>query len=358
MFTRQANEIVEDINNHFLKSYPDMWSHIDIASVSMKYNTTSPLFNELLAKFNCLLNSHFKEMNNRSKFQRNEYLVPTYKAEPSRELLFIISMLEQLENGLNDEGIHIKALDSYDEHIAFCKSFLKSSGGSKIPANYSEIAIQQYKPIFDISESNSFDNIELLVFGAEKTKPDLVIKDVLERKIEIVNDSEFLVYSKVIEDSFLYRDFDIWWEERLKQFGHFDFSLEYLEEKVLNFYEDKYREDQNPVLIPQVYIHYDPKNQKQREAMASGKVLTFQRMDFLVLYGGKRIIIEIDGQSHTPEYSLKNYSKQCEYDRSMKFQGYDVFRLGGYELTHEFEKTVSLFFSNLYDYMEIERHNP
>lgn len=49
-------------------------------------------------------------MNNRSKFQRTEYSVPTYRAEPSRELLFIISMLEQLENGLNDEGIHIKVV--------------------------------------------------------------------------------------------------------------------------------------------------------------------------------------------------------------------------------------------------------
>jgi len=79
-------------------------------------------------------------------------------------------------------------------------------------------------------------------------------------------------------------------------------------------------------------------------------------MDFLIIYNGKRIIIEIDGKTHTPENSLEKYSKQCKYDRDMKFLGYDVFRLGGYELKHDFENVISKFFEKLYIYLEIKEN--
>ena len=73
-------------------------------------------------------------------------------------------------------------------------------------------------------------------------------------------------------------------------------------------------------------------------------------MDFLILYKGKRIIIEIDGKEHFK--NTEEYSKQCKYDRDMKFLGYDVFRLGGYELTYNFNETIKQFFIKLFNYME------
>ena len=127
-----------------------------------------------------------------------------------------------------------------------------------------------------------------------------------------------------------------------------------LQKKVADYYKQKYRTPENPMIIPQVYMHYDPKDKRLRESMQSGKVLTFQRMDFLILYRGKRVIIEIDGKTHTPEHSLEEYSKQCKYDRDMKFLGYDVFRLGGYELTHNFEVVVKDFFDKLKEFLNLK----
>lgn len=125
-----------------------------------------------------------------------------------------------------------------------------------------------------------------------------------------------------------------------------------MELKIQAYYKEKYgKDDNNPVLIPQVYLHYDPKDKELRSRCKYNTTFRFQRMDFLVLFNKKRIIIEIDGKTHTPENNLEEYSRQCEYDRTMKFLGYDIFRLGGYELTYDFDNVVSSFFNNLFRYL-------
>ena len=74
-------------------------------------------------------------------------------------------------------------------------------------------------------------------------------------------------------------------------------------------------------------------------------------MDFLILYNNHRIIIEIDGVEHYSENSIpspQKYAEQVCYDRKMKFLGYDIFRIGGFELTIEnFEKTTISLFKSL-----------
>ena len=75
-------------------------------------------------------------------------------------------------------------------------------------------------------------------------------------------------------------------------------------------------------------------------------------MDFLILYNNNRIIIEIDGIEHYSsdgKPDSKKYSDQVAYDRKMKFLGYHIFRLGGYELSKNFDTVVSDFFKSLRD---------
>lgn len=51
-----------------------------------------------------------------------------------------------------------------------------------------------------------------------------------------------------------------------------------------------------PVLIPQVYLHYDPYTRTERGAPGP---LARQRMDFLLLLPNhERIVIEVDGRQH------------------------------------------------------------
>ncbi len=143
-----------------------------------------------------------------------------------------------------------------------------------------------------------------------------------------------------------------WWQRNRTQYAWYKAHehLNEIELKIANFYKNNYgKVDENPVLIPQVYMHYDPKDKKVREYYGNSSGLKFQRMDFLILYKGHRVIIEIDGKEHFE--NTEEYSRQCAYDREMRFLGYDVFRLGGHELTYNFDSTVSKFFKLLFEYL-------
>jgi hypothetical protein len=79
-----------------------------------------------------------------------------------------------------------------------------------------------------------------------------------------------------------------------------------------------------PALLPQVYLHYDPRSQKER-----GKpVLARQRMDFLMLLrNAARIVLEIDGIQHYTDNvgiaSPQRYAEMVAEDRRIKAIGYD-----------------------------------
>jgi hypothetical protein len=54
-----------------------------------------------------------------------------------------------------------------------------------------------------------------------------------------------------------------------------------------------------PRSSPQVYLHYDPYDQRPRQGLSSGTPLVRQRRDFLPLFGDRqRVVIEVDGKQH------------------------------------------------------------
>lgn len=86
-----------------------------------------------------------------------------------------------------------------------------------------------------------------------------------------------------------------------------------------------------PALIPQVYLYYDPRTQKER----GYKLFEHQKMDFLMVISHRnRVVIEIDGKQHYADgdrASPKLYSEMVKAHRDMSLCGYDVYRFGGYE---------------------------
>ena len=72
------------------------------------------------------------------------------------------------------------------------------------------------------------------------------------------------------------------------------------ERVVFDAYTTRYRSSlEIPALIPQVYLHYDPQDQRLRHTTAAGAPLVRQRMDFLLLFSDKRrVVIEVDGKQH------------------------------------------------------------
>lgn len=110
-----------------------------------------------------------------------------------------------------------------------------------------------------------------------------------------------------------------------------------------------------PALIPQVYLHYDPRWKRERDGKSSFQV---ERMDFLLLLPNHvRVIIELDGIQHyasrAGDGSWKpdpaEYARTVAGDRELRLRGYEVYRFAGDELSPErVSPTVTSFFDSLF----------
>ena len=109
-----------------------------------------------------------------------------------------------------------------------------------------------------------------------------------------------------------------------------------------------------PALLPEVWLHYDPKTIKQRGRDA----LFRQRMDFLLLISpSTRVVLEVDGKHHysdkTGRANPSTYAKMVAADRILRLCGYDVYRFGGSELQKgSGEQLIKEFFEQLF-----KKHN-
>ncbi|OGR00437.1 MAG: hypothetical protein A2511_10535 [Deltaproteobacteria bacterium RIFOXYD12_FULL_50_9] len=189
-----------------------------------------------------------------------------------------------------------------------------------------------------------------LIFAAIKAKPDLYFTDAINNDIGIRNDTDALLYDRFLTDSgLLWTTLAEWWQEREKlpnlteakrslyirlllsvketsspgEFALFD-TYYHVFSKLLG--------DQLPALIPQVYLHYDPRTIKER---GSNPVLLRQRMDLLLLLDRNvRIVIEVDGKHHyavSDKVSPVKYGDMVAEDRRLRLTGYELYRFGGAE---------------------------
>lgn len=207
-----------------------------------------------------------------------------------------------------------------------------------------------------------------IIFGSSGPKPDIVISDAVNMDIRIVNDANLcLIYDQPpTNDDLTWRMLLEWWGEKecvdtslskiRQEFGsRLMASLQSDPERIL--FETYFKEFTSrlgvklPALIPQVYLHYDPRNKAERDK----PVLVRQRMDFLLLLrNATRIVIEIDGKQHYANddgsASPSRYAEMVLEDRRMKLLGYDIYRFGGAEFSDKKEarKMIITFFNDLF----------
>ena len=211
-------------------------------------------------------------------------------------------------------------------------------------------------------------NVKNLIFAANGPKPEIVLIDAVTNDIQIVENEQYcLIYDKPIaERGLLWMDLVEWWCERRQRASlsrkdqERDLYLRLLsslaspaEKLLFGRYFQQFRRtigNNLPALIPQVYLHYDPKTISQ---LTNGQRLVRQRMDFLLLFSNHdRVVLEVDGQQH---YSANNVSRPDLYatmvaeDRRLRLAGYEIYRFGGYELRKETgNKIVVDFFGVLF----------
>lgn len=193
-----------------------------------------------------------------------------------------------------------------------------------------------------------------IIFASTGPKPRIVLRDAINNVIEVVENAEYcLFYDRPLSEAGLtWAELVHWWrasndlgdqddvEVARSLYRRLAASLDSPPENTLfRTYCERYgsAEDggRQPALLPQVYLHYDPRTRRERGGQPS--VLMRERMDFLLLLPrGVRIVLEVDGQQHYAEgdtASPRLYSEMVAEDRRLRLRGYEVYRFGGYELS-------------------------
>ena len=219
-------------------------------------------------------------------------------------------------------------------------------------------------PIFKVQNLRSgISKIpKYIIFASNGPKPDIVLEDAVNMDIRIVNyEDKCLVYDEPPPFGDLTWQMLVnWWgknsqkdgQEIRQELGNRLFnSLQEGPERL--FFETYFKHfhpifrEKLPALLPQVYLHYDPRNRNER----GRPVLVRQRMDFLmVLRNATRIVIEIDGIQHYAENdkgaSPTKYATMVAEDRRLRLSGYEIYRFGGAEFMDKgaaSQKTIEFF---------------
>jgi len=204
-----------------------------------------------------------------------------------------------------------------------------------------------------------------LIF-ASSVKPDLRFSDAINNDIEVLNGlDDVLVYDRPIgPEGLTWRDLQGWWAE-LNGLDD-EKAKESLYRRLIGCLPDnsppqrllftsyfkhfKQSVPRLPALLPEVWLHWDPKTVRERGKQA---LLRF-RMDFLMLLpNGIRVVIEVDGAHHyANEDGIANpmkYAGMACADRDLRLAGYDVYRFGAAELNSPAgASTVADFFDRLF----------
>jgi hypothetical protein len=193
-----------------------------------------------------------------------------------------------------------------------------------------------------------------IIFASIGAKPRIVLRDAINNVVEVVENAEYcLFYDRPLSEAGLtWAELVDWWRATGELGGQDDVevarslywrlvaSLDSPPEKTLfRTFCERYGSaedgDKQPALLPQVYLHYDPRTRRERGGQPS--VLVRERMDFLLLLPrGVRIVLEVDGKQHYAEgdrASPQLYSEMVAEDRRLQLRGYEVYRFGGHELS-------------------------
>jgi hypothetical protein len=191
-----------------------------------------------------------------------------------------------------------------------------------------------------------------IIFASTGPKPRIVLRDSINNVVEVEENGEYcLMYDRPLTDAGLtWAELVDWW--RGSNFLEAQPTVEVArdlyrrlfaslgspaEGTLFRTYCERYigeDGDQQPALLPQVYLQYDPRTRRERGGQPS--VLMRERMDFLLLLPqGQRIVLEVDGKQHYAEgdtASPRLYSEMVAEDRRLRLRGYEVYRFGGQEL--------------------------
>ncbi len=207
--------------------------------------------------------------------------------------------------------------------------------------------------------------VRILVFACLK-KPPVFSEYLVEGSIDIPEAPDYLQYRESIPDQGLLLSHLVeWWaknrglQPEIASTNFYQRLRESLspdsppEHRFWDSYFDQFGPilgPQLPALLPQVWMHYDPKYEGEL-------TLNRQRMDFLMLLPyNVRVVLEVDGRNHYAEEingkweaRPDKYAMMVSEDRKLRLRGYEIYRFGGSELQEgRAKQVIKSFFEELF----------
>lgn len=207
---------------------------------------------------------------------------------------------------------------------------------------------------------------QLIVFASRGVKPDLRASSIMDRRFEVLTEQDqVLAYEHPVpEEGLTWTSLSTWWAQRQglqvgseakndlwsRMKASVDESGSPPASQVFAFFYRDLVARFDFALLPEVWVHWDPRSVRERGKHA----FTSQRMDFLLLLpGGRRVVLEVDGQQHyavdgRPDPST--YARTVQADRDLRLAGYEVYRFAGVELQRANAlEVLTDFFTRLMD---------
>ncbi len=235
-----------------------------------------------------------------------------------------------------------------------------------------ETELAEGYPVFVLMATRAHGGRPKNLIFASQSKPDLRLSDTLDNDVEILSGADqVLVYDRPITtDGLRWRDLQAWWKDTQsldsdaaakrtlwQRLRHSLPDSSPPQQMLFRLFHEIHRGRTHdlPALLPEVWLHWDPQTLKERGARAMLNL----RMDFLMLLpGGHRIVLEVDGRHHYATGTQANpsvYAETAHGDRELKLARYDVFRFGAAELSDEQSARPMLeaFFDDLFSTYQV-----
>lgn len=183
------------------------------------------------------------------------------------------------------------------------------------------------------------------------------------------NDDLYLIFDDEISDEEGIRNKHLkdWWQRN----GNTSVTLEermrdsikgnVFQEKVFVIYKkniEKLLKDETPALLVEVELYHNSYTNKQNNNYDP------QRMDFCLVLGNKKILIELDGIQHISDSnkegnwiaSEEKYSEQCLFDIQWQLGGNEIYRISNKTFKNMTEEEIEDFITNFFKLL-FKKHN-
>ena len=224
-----------NIENYIESQMKELGEYTNEEYLDLYSSVSHPKLRIILSTLHARFISTFRVMNER--LPTGEYEAHFW-ADPSRELIACIEMVEGLQSALKQSRFSFSVEEYYQSLIEKCNTFLRRSGGSSIPPGMKKIELYYTIPIFipnnklTISRKESTQAFDLKLIGEGSYAQVFKYKDeyyntcfVLKRAKKGLNEKEFERFRREYEQM---RDLNS--PYIVKVFCYNDISKEYIME--------------------------------------------------------------------------------------------------------------------------------